>query len=158
MSIVDVRNQIAQIEGYNVAGTIAQRCNNPGNLVFVGQAGATPCATAPQFASWGTPDKGFNALDNQIMLDAGRGLDVQSFIQKYDPVPSETSNYLNIFTTGLHAKPTDSLASLIGDVSNVTASTGDNVGDGAPGDSSPTDWTTIVLVGIIGVGLISLVS
>ena len=48
-------NAIAQAEGFNVAGSIAQRNNNPGNI-----GGASN--------SYATLDEGWNALYNQINL------------------------------------------------------------------------------------------
>ena len=55
-------------------GTLATRNNNPGNLVYVGQAGATQGAGG--FAAFPTPAAGQAALVAQIELDASRGTDV----------------------------------------------------------------------------------
>lgn len=60
-------------EGY-YPGSLAYRNNNPGNLVYVGQPGAT--AGAGGFASFQSYDAGLAALKNQIALDAARGTDV----------------------------------------------------------------------------------
>lgn len=59
-------------EGY-YPGSVAYNNNNPGNLVYVGQAGASPGAGG--FARFSSYDAGVNALKNQITLDATRGTD-----------------------------------------------------------------------------------
>jgi len=73
---------------------LARVNNNPGNLRFVGQAGATQGDGG--FARFSTPEAGYNALKNQIKLDASRGLTLVKFINKYAP-PSEND-------TGLYVK------------------------------------------------------
>ncbi len=59
-------------EGY-YPGSLAYRNNNPGNLRFVGQAGAVPGEGG--FARFPSYDAGLNALRAQINLDATRGTD-----------------------------------------------------------------------------------
>jgi hypothetical protein len=69
-------NAIARFEGYNVAGSLAQRNNNPGNLRSgPGQTGvdANGYAVFPDAAT------GFAALDNQISLNISRGLTLNQF-------------------------------------------------------------------------------
>lgn len=65
--------------------------NNPGNLRFVGQAGAVQGEGG--FARFASPQAGYQALLNQIQLDASRGLTLQEFIYKYAP-PSENDSRL----------------------------------------------------------------
>ena len=60
-------------EGY-APGTLAFRNNNPGNLVYAGQPGATQGAGG--FAAFSSYNAGLSALQNQITLDAVRGSDV----------------------------------------------------------------------------------
>lgn len=60
--------------------------NNPGNLRYVGQAGAQQGTGG--FAFFKTVQDGFNALVNQVKLDASRNHTLASFINKYAP-PSE---------------------------------------------------------------------
>lgn len=60
--------------------------NNPGNLRFANQPGATKGEGG--FAKFKTPEAGLRALENQVALDASRGLTVAQFINKYAP-PSE---------------------------------------------------------------------
>jgi len=86
---------IAQMEGFNTPGTIAQRNNNPGNLRFVGQVGATG-KDSKGFAVFPSAGEGWRALDAQIALDGSRGLTLTQFMGKYAP-PSEndTGGYIS---------------------------------------------------------------
>ncbi len=120
MAIVDIANAMAQIEGWNVPNSLAQRNNNPLNLRFVGQPGAT--LGKGGFAKFTSADAGFQAGENQISLDASRGLDVASFINKFAP-PSEnnTSNYISMFTSMLGVNASDKLSSLISSDGVVSA-------------------------------------
>lgn len=67
--------------------------NNPANLRFAGQAGASQGEGG--FARFETPEAGLKALQNQIKLDASRGLTLAQFINKFAP-PSEndTQTYI----------------------------------------------------------------
>lgn len=105
-------SHISQLEGYSKKGTLAQRQNNPGNLKFVGQAGATKGEKG--FAKFATPVHGQAALENQIKLDASRGLSLEKFIYKYAP-PKEnnTKAYLASVSRALRGTPKDQLAKLI---------------------------------------------
>lgn len=101
-------------EGFNSVGNttvsipttsrLASVNNNPGNLRFAGQTGATQGEGG--FAKFSTPEAGAEALTNQIKLDAGRGLTLAQFISKYAP-PSEndTERYIQdmIAMTGASA-------------------------------------------------------
>lgn len=60
-------------EGY-YPGSRSYRNNNPGNLVYVGQPGATSDPNG--FAVWSSYAGGLQATKNQITLDATRGSDV----------------------------------------------------------------------------------
>lgn len=67
--------------------------NNPGNLRYAGQAGATQGKGG--FAKFATPEAGVKALQNQITLDSNRGHTLESFINKYaPPVENNTSQYI----------------------------------------------------------------
>ncbi len=68
--------------------------NNPGNLRFAGQAGASQGQGG--FAKFNSPEEGVKALNNQIALDASRGHTLASFINKYaPPTENNTSQYLS---------------------------------------------------------------
>lgn len=72
-SAVDaLANAITTQEG-DYPGSLAYQNNNPGNLIYVGQPGATQGAGG--FAKFSTAAAGRTALENQITLDAVRGTD-----------------------------------------------------------------------------------
>jgi len=110
----DLMNLIGRMEGWGIANSLATKNNNPGNLRYVGQAGATG-QDSRGFAIFTTPDAGMAALQHQIELDASRDLSVRQFINKYAP-PSEndTSNYLSFITNGLGVGADDPLTDITG--------------------------------------------
>jgi hypothetical protein len=82
--------------------------NNPGNLRFVGQRGATQGEGG--FARFDSPEAGYEALKDQIRLDASRGMTLAGFIRKYAP-PNEndTSLYLRQVAMATGSNPGDAL-------------------------------------------------
>jgi hypothetical protein len=90
-----VSSTIQTIEGW-FPGSVSYRLNNPGNLLYAGQPGAVPhTITAADgsthvFAEFQTLQQGQQALDNQIALDASRGLTIAQFTAKY--APAQDSN------------------------------------------------------------------
>jgi len=78
--------------------------NNPGNLRFVGQSGASQGQGG--FAKFSTPESGADALKKQIALDASRGHTLSSFINKFAP-PSEnnTKQYIAQVSSELGISP-----------------------------------------------------
>jgi hypothetical protein len=112
-----VAEAIARMEGFYVAGSLAQRNNNPGNLMYAGQAGAVPApATFGTFAKFSTVELGWQALYRQIQLDARRGLTLQQFFQKYAPAGhggNDPAGYAQFVAARVGAKVSDPLASVI---------------------------------------------
>jgi hypothetical protein len=78
-----VANIIQTIEGW-FPGSPSQTNNNPGNLMYAGQYGATGVSSSG-FAVFPDYSTGYQALLNQINLDASRGLTIQQFAAKYAP-------------------------------------------------------------------------
>jgi hypothetical protein len=76
--------------------------NNPGNLRYAGQPGATKGEKG--FAKFKSPVAGFKALVAQIKLDARRGLSLAGFINKFAP-PNEndTEGYINNISSAIGA-------------------------------------------------------
>jgi hypothetical protein len=71
------------------------RNNNPGNINFVGQAGATKEANGP-FAVWKTAQEGLIALARQLRLYAARGIDtISSIITTFAPPKDKNGNIIN---------------------------------------------------------------
>jgi hypothetical protein len=65
---------IARFEGYFIAGSLAQRNNNPGNLR---SWGSLPVRDG--YAVFPTPEAGWAALRRQIELNISRGLNLYEF-------------------------------------------------------------------------------
>lgn len=85
--------------------------NNPGNLRYVGQAGATQGEGG--FARFSSPQAGYQALKNQISLDASRGLTLSQFINKYaPPIENATSVYLSQISSRLGVNPSTKISSI----------------------------------------------
>lgn len=71
---------------YNLAGPLplGLRLNNPGNLRFAGQAGAT--LGTGGFARFGSPAAGLAAMARQLSLYGSRGIDtISGIVNKYAP-------------------------------------------------------------------------
>jgi hypothetical protein len=73
--VSSIAQAIAQMEGYNSPGTLAQRNNNPGNL----RSGAGQIGTSGGFAVFPDAATGWAALDNQVQLNINRGLTLDQF-------------------------------------------------------------------------------
>jgi len=109
---------IVQREG-NAPGSLADRNNNPGNLVYAGQPGAVRGDGG--FAKFTTKAAGIQALQNQITLDAVRGSDVNGrpinsisdLIYSWAP-PNEndTAGYISFVAASTGYDPNAPLSSL----------------------------------------------
>lgn len=83
---------------------LAYRNNNPGNLRYAGQAGATQGDS--NFARFQTPEQGYQALINQIQLDQRKGMPLGAFIAKYaPPEENDTSAYVQHVARALGINP-----------------------------------------------------
>lgn len=95
---------------------IAYVHNNPGNLKFVGQEGASqgePAADGGHWAAFETPEQGVAALNRQVEIDAGRGQTVREFVTKYAPPGSnDTEQYIQQASQALGADPDAKLSDL----------------------------------------------
>lgn len=89
-----VPGTIKGLRGGGGASPLGIRNNNPGNLNFVGQSGAS---RSGRFAAFGSMAEGIAALDDQLRLYASRGNDtVRGIIGKWAP-PSDgndTGSYI----------------------------------------------------------------
>lgn len=109
---------IQEHEGY-YPGSRSYRDNNPGNLMFVGQPGAT--SDPDGFAVFSSYAQGLQALKNQITLDASRGSDaagrpiatVADLLTSWAP-PSEndTGSYIAAVSAQTGYDPSAPLSSL----------------------------------------------
>jgi hypothetical protein len=113
-TVQTIAGAIQQQEGY-YPGSLAYQNNNPGNLIYVGQAGATPGAGG--FAQFSSYDAGLSALENQIQLYAGRGLTIQGMMNVYAPSTQPGNNpglYASNVAAALGVSPDTPLTSLDG--------------------------------------------
>jgi hypothetical protein len=160
-TIADLADAITRQEGNNFG-------NNPGNLMYAGQYGATKNANG--FAVFSSPELGRLALERQIALDAIRGKTLASFLGGYAP-PSEndTATYIKNVSSWTGIQPTDKLADVLGQnaVTDFFATTPQDAGTL---DSFGGDWftsagdilTTTEIVGIplwawLAVGVVGVV-
>lgn len=81
------------------------RNNNPGNLRYVGQLGATYGESG--FAHWQTMGEGIQALHNQILRYEGRGLNtIRKIISTYAPKnENNTAAYIKAISNDLGISP-----------------------------------------------------
>lgn len=100
-----VADAIQQQEGY-YPGSVAYRNNNPGNLKYAGQPGAVGVDPAG-FAIFPDYATGYQALLNQISLDASRGLTFSQFTAKY--APDAPANYAANLAAAAGLSPSDPL-------------------------------------------------
>src|ERR1700678_1407098 len=146
-------------EGY-YPGTLAYTNNNPGNLIYVGQAGASPGAGG--VASFPTYNAGYQALLKQIQNHPNRGVTIDQIMAIYAPAGQGSNNpssYANTIANNLGVSTStpvataisgaalpsvDSLSSdLSSDLSDLTDST----------DTAATVDPTLLIVGGLLLGL-----
>ena len=93
--------------------TLAERNNNPGNLVFANQTGAVRGDKRPDGTYWAvfeSPEAGRLALENQIKLDTqSRGMSLIDTMNKYAPAADKNnpSAYAQTIANKLGIKVTD---------------------------------------------------
>jgi len=89
MSVVDkISNAIAREEGYFNPANLPNRLNNPGDLNFAGQMGATPFTEpgrATPYAKFDTIGFGIVGLYRQIWADIAKGMTLRTLIQSWAP-------------------------------------------------------------------------
>ena len=174
-AVTAIANAIQTQEGY-YPGSVAYRNNNPGNLVYAGQAGASPGVGG--FASFDTLADGQAALDNQITLDATRGTDVngnptttlaQLITSWAPPSENDTATYIaNVSaSTGFDPNaPLSSLSVASGSTLDYSTDTSDNAGlVDLSAFSTPVDLSSVGLssttpvweigAGVLGVALLA---
>jgi hypothetical protein len=143
--ITTLANAIQRVEGYIAPNaqypnvSLAYQNNNPGNLRFANQPGATKACTQTNgcFAKFPTYDAGYTALENQIQLQADQGQTLSQFINQYAPPAdgNNTSAYLQTLMNATGASADTPLTNVIGGAT-LSASTGRG------GDSTITSGTS----------------
>ena len=147
-----IANEIQQLEGW-FSGSVSQTNNNPGNLMYAGQPGATG-QTAAGFAVFPTYQAGYQALQNQIALDASRGLTISQFANKYAPAAggNDPASYAAQLAaaTGLSVNDPLSMAdtsAVAASVPPISDSSGSSVSD-VSSFSAPSTDNTLLYVGL----------
>lgn len=141
-TVNNIAQTIQSVEGYT-PGSIAYRNNNPGNLMYAGQSGATG-QDSSGFAIFTSYNAGYQALLNQIQLDASRGMTIQQMMSKYAPAGhgnNDPTAYANIIAANLNVPPDVRLI----DIGSVPPVIYDENSFQSAGILS-TDWSTIGLV------------
>jgi len=150
-----IAQTIQKVEGY-YPGTLAYRNNNPGNLIFVGQAGAVPGAGG--FAAFPTYDAGYQALLNQIQNYANRGLTIQQMMDIYAPASQPGNNptlYANQIASALGVSTDTTLADALAGSTVASSGAIDTSGDTTDSmDASPTVDPVVWALGAALAGLL----
>lgn len=97
-------NPNIQVSVPSEGGKRGERNNNPGNLNYAGQAGATLERPGGRFARFETAFDGLRALSRQLMLYAGRGINsVEKIISTWAPASdnNNTAAYIQAVSRNL---------------------------------------------------------
>jgi len=116
MSLIDTLAQaIAQMEGYNVAGSLAQRNNNPGNLRESPYATDLDVTEHGSYCVFPDEEEGFKALYYQLDLYTKRGLTLAQMINVYAPAADNNApnSYLNFVVEKLGGVDPNTLLSVL---------------------------------------------
>jgi hypothetical protein len=160
-----VAQTIQTVEGYYAPGTpgypngsIAWQLDNPGNLMYAGQAGATPdTINGRTFAKFPTYAAGYQALLNQIQLDASRGQTISQFTASYAPSSdgNDPAGYAQQIAAATGLSTSDLLATAISGASTATPLTLPDVSaeDSGGGDDSSSDSGTDITSMLNSLGL-----
>jgi hypothetical protein len=154
-TIQQLANSIAQFEGFNTSGTIANRNNNPGNLRYAPNQIGVENTVSGTFATFASPQDGWLALQNYIQ--SNQGLTLRDFTYKYaPPVENDTSSYLSFLSGQTGIQPDQTLGSVLsGSDSLVSASDSWDVGSYFSNIGAGLDWGTVGMVaGLVVVGLV----
>jgi hypothetical protein len=103
---------IAREEGYGKPGAIPTLDNNPGDLEH---APGEMHTTSSPIGSFDTVADGWNALERQLSLYAGRGLTVGDMITQFYAPPSEndSARYVQNVCNFAHCSPDDLVSTVL---------------------------------------------
>lgn len=156
---------IADFEGFNTPGTIAQRQNNPGDLgwgQFAIEHGATGLGDKG-IAVFPDAQTGTAAEDALVNYYAGQGASIQDLISAWAPPtapgnsPEATQNYIDYVTKKLGVSPSTPVSSLSGGSSQNASIGGDFLKSLIPGGMGLVpgfSWGRIAafLLGLLTIG------
>lgn len=150
---------VLDASGNWIPSSLGYRLNNPGNLNYAGQAGATPTTMGNgSEAQFDTLADGIAATDRQLALDASRGLTLAQRLSTW--ATGNQAAYVSNVSSWLGVDPNTPLSQLVGPAGGVMDTP--VVDTGSMGDSYPTFDTsgaglssgTMVALGIAGFGLL----
>jgi hypothetical protein len=141
--LATVAQAIETQEGF-YPGSVAYVNNNPGNLMAAGQPGCTP--TSAGFCSFSSFADGWNALLNQISLDASRGETISQFISKYAPASAgnDPTTYAQNVANAVGLAPTDLLSTAITQDGTLASSSAAPAGDASFITTGLTDFSSAI--------------
>jgi hypothetical protein len=150
---------IAQFEGFNTPGSRPARNNNPGDLKFAGQSGATGTDSAG-FAIFPDPTTGWTALYNQLNLYVTEfpNDSILAIMAHYLGQSSATSDaqgnaftYANFVAQALGVDPSTTLGAL---AAGVAAAIVPDASSPDPGDGSLPPDPGQIMVLVVGAGVV----
>ena len=156
-----IASTIQTQEGY-YPGSIAYTNNNPGNLVYAGQAGATPGANG--FAVFDSYADGEAALQNQIQLYASRGDTISQMMNIYAPATQAGNNptaYAQTIANALGVSPDTTLTDLAGSDLSMSSDTSAGSSDVSQADSGSSEADLFGMSGsqlAVGAGILGLLA
>jgi len=142
---------IQQQEGY-YPGSLAYINNNPGNLIYAGQAGATQGQGG--FAKFPDYTTGLQALWNQIQLYASRGMTIQEMMNVYAPA-GQGGNDPVLYAQNVAAAVQSTPDTLLTDVGRVYPSDNPVNISTSLGQINPGVFAGVLLAGLVGILVLS---
>jgi hypothetical protein len=150
-AMIQLAQAIQTQEGY-YPGSLAYQNNNPGNLVYAGQPGASPGAGG--FAAFDTYEDGLQALYNQLNLYAngtcgacgGQPLTIAQMTAIYAPAGQGSNNptaYANNISAAVGADPNTQLSDLFNGTPSSTPASTDVLN---PASGGAVDWGMLAMV------------
>jgi hypothetical protein len=131
--------------------SLGYRLNNPGNLNYAGQPGASPTAMGNgSEAQFATLDQGIAATENQLSLDASRGLTLSQRLTTW--ATGNPAAYVSNVSGWLGVDPNTPLSQLVGQDS-ITPSSGSAFDFSGNTPDTPAPLSGMVWVGLAAAAL-----
>jgi hypothetical protein len=147
---------VTDAAGNWIPSSLGYRLNNPGNLNYAGQPGATPSGQGNgSEAQFATLDQGIAATEAQLALDASRGLTLSQRLATW--ATGNPGAYTANVSGWLGVDPNTPIADLLGqNVASIGADTGSVSDSFGSGDGLPSDLSNVALLalGLAAVGII----
>lgn len=106
---------IAREEGYGIPGSLPTRLNNPGDLRHSPHSFHDP-NTPNAIGKIANPQWGWDDLERQLRIDAGRGFSIRELIYSYCPAGVDNNDpvsYLEYVCTNVPCEPDSSTAKVL---------------------------------------------